>query len=522
MKISYTKYGIILLLVFIVSMGSSLAYYSWGSTSNTNFSIEVLADVIRITYDGGPDITGANLFPTDDKQNDGIKKEISVKVDRYSEHASFNLYLDLKTLPAGLKDESFRYEFYQGSSLLKSGNFKTPTTSSCTKNSTNHIVLLNNITPTTTTANYTLYIWIDGVNYTNPNTMMNQTFEFTLHADGENVGDGNDSSGGSGGSGGTNAATYLTNLYNSVTPTPVTTAGGESITQASSLGLMQDSFGNIRYYGADPDNYVTFNGETAGWRIIGVFDTEDENGKIEKRVKLIRSSSIGTFAYDSKPSGVGSSSSDKGSNDWSDARLMMLLNPEYETPSNLYAYEGSLYWNSRSGTCYEGVSEGTKSCDFTTTGLTDTGKNMIGKAKYYLGGHTSSNQYVNLQYEGERGTRVVSGHATSWTGYVGLMYPSDYGYATDLSLCTQTGNKYGDDTANCTGTDWLFNSSHTLTITPFSSRAFQMYTITDDGAVTAAGAANASTRNARPVVYLKSNINIVSGTGKPGDSFILG
>jgi len=225
LNINYIKYGIILVVIVIISIGSTLAYYSWGSTANTNFSIEVLADVIRIMYDGGPDITGANLFPTDDKENDGIKKEITVSVDRYSEYASYNLYLDLKTLPDALtvlpngqKNQSFRYEFYRGNTLINSGDFGKPmtTTSTCTKNNTNHIVLVSNVTPTTTPVTYTLYIWIDGENYENPDIMMNQSFEFTLHADGENVTDGTSISGGSGGSGGT---TLALGDYVSYTPT---------------------------------------------------------------------------------------------------------------------------------------------------------------------------------------------------------------------------------------------------------------------------------------------------------------
>lgn len=92
----------------------------------------------------------------------------------------------------------------------------------------------------------------------------------------------------------------ITKLYTNATKTSVTTAGGESITQAKDVGLEQDSFGNIRYYGSDPDNYVTFNGETAGWRIIGVFDTEDENGNKSKRIKLVRATSIGDYSWDNK------------------------------------------------------------------------------------------------------------------------------------------------------------------------------------------------------------------------------
>ena len=52
-----------------------------------------------------------------------------------------------------------------------------------------------------------------------------------------------------------------------------------------------ESVTEYRYRGANPKNYVTFNNET--WRIIGVFPTEDENGNIENRIKLIRNESIG-------------------------------------------------------------------------------------------------------------------------------------------------------------------------------------------------------------------------------------
>ena len=471
-----------------------------------------------ISYDAGPDITGVGLYPTDDKE-DGVKKEIIVSVDKYSPYASYNIYLDLKTLPEELKDESFRYAFYNGSTVIKSGSIMD-TTSTCTKNSTNHIILVSNVTPTITEVKYTLYLWIDGVNYTNPNDMMNKTFSFTLHADGINLTDTNEGMQGSSSANENNAVTYITNLYNTATKTSVTTAGGEAITQASSLGLMQDSYGNIRYYGATPDNYVTFNGETAGWRIIGIFDVEDENGTISKRIKLIRASSIGTYAFDNKSNGIGTSISSNGSNNWTDARLMMLLNPNYETPSDLYAYEGSLYWNKKSGTCYAGTHNKTKSCDFTTTGLTEIGKNMIDKVKYYLGGAPSyAPFYANTFYSYERATG-----ANYWTGYVGIMYPSDYAYATDLSVCTKTGNSYSSDKTNCNETDWLLDSSTTTwTITPCSqstSNAFHVH-MSGDVIPNYIYIYTCSNKGVRPVVYLKSTISIVDGTGDINDPFVL-
>ena len=311
--------------------------------------------------------------------------------------------------------------------------------------------------------------------------------------------------------------------YNSGTKTQVTTAGGETITQAADIGLMQDSFGNIRYYGANPNNYVTFNGEDAGWRIIGVFDTEEENGNISKRVKLIRATSIGSYAYDNKPSGLGTSTSDYGSNDWTDARLMMLLNPGYETVSSLYAYEGSLYWNRKSGICYAGESSGTTSCDFTSTGLTTEAQSQIDKVKYYLGGFSSvSGLYADDYYNFERGTTVYSGHQTTWNGYIGIMYPSDYAYATDLSVCTKDGYSYDGDATNCKNKDWLLDTSnHTWLMSPYSgdaSSAFYVITLGHVGPIPIAYATN----GVRPVAYLKSNLQIVSGTGEQSNPYILG
>lgn len=39
-------------------------------------------------------------------------------------------------------------------------------------------------------------------------------------------------------------------------------------------------------------NYVKFNGDEI-WRIIGVFDVEDENSDFEEMVKLVRNESLG-------------------------------------------------------------------------------------------------------------------------------------------------------------------------------------------------------------------------------------
>ena len=187
MRISYLKYFYILLIVFILSMLGSFAYFSWGSDigSNTNVSFDVVAETVYIEYDAGSDIEGANLYPVDDK-SDGISKDITVKTDKVSSKpVTFNLYLDLTDVPEELMDDSFKWAIYRDNELVASDSI-TKNIVECSKNSTNHIVLVSNETVDTTLKKYTLYLWIDG-NMTNPDTMMNKSFKFKLHADGENA-----------------------------------------------------------------------------------------------------------------------------------------------------------------------------------------------------------------------------------------------------------------------------------------------------------------------------------------------
>ena len=195
---------------------------------------------------------------------------------------------------------------------------------------------------------------------------------------------------------------------------------------------------------------------------------------------------------------------------------MMLLNPGYEEPSALYAYEGSLYWNSGSGTCYAGSSSGTKTCNFTSTGLTDEGKNLISKTKYYLGGSSSySGLYADDYYNFERADA-----SKNWTGYVGIMYPSDYVYATDLSVCKKDGYNYDTDTTNCKGKDWLLGTNTTWTISPHSSNAYNAFSVISSGYVHSTLVYNAY--GVRPVLYLNSDVAIVSGEGTTQEPYVFG
>ena len=274
---------------------------------------------------------------------------------------------------------------------------------------------------------------------------------------------------------------------------------------------------DYRYIGADPNNYVTFNNET--WRIIGVFTVDDGRGNLEQRLKLIRNNAIGIYSWDNKDTTT-EAEDNYGKNNWTDARLNYLLNEGHENES----VGGSLYWNSESGTCYYGINNATINCDFTSTGLKAETKSMIGDALWYLGGATSSNYVLTTDnfYLSERGTTVYSGRDTSWVGKVGLIYPSDYGYATsggtttDRNMCLSEELLSWDN--DCYNNNWL-RTNNQYTITPSFQSSNQTFILFESGR----GIFYNSyyQRQVRPVVFLKSTIKIIDGDGSLSNPYQL-
>ncbi len=298
-------------------------------------------------------------------------------------------------------------------------------------------------------------------------------------------------------------ATHITNLYNNSTKTNVTNNGIKYQYDITN-GLMKDADGNIRYSGLGDSNYVLFNCNTypntscETWRIIGVFD-----GK----VKLIRNESIGTYPWDNKDTTTGAEA-DYGSNDWTTARLMKLLNPGYTKES----VNNSLYYNSKGGQCYAGVNNAETPCDFTYTGIkNDTTRNMIADAKWSLLGWLDEgvNVYADQSYklENTSGT-VYTGNKTSWTGKIALPYPSDYAYSAYLGKCTSTLGEY----SNCSS--WMktmFNSKTIALLTPIVSSSFVFHVA--GGCLDLGEPYAALDSEIFPTLYLNTNVSIKTGSG---------
>ena len=298
-------------------------------------------------------------------------------------------------------------------------------------------------------------------------------------------------------------ATHITNLYNNSTKTNVTNNGIKYQYDITN-GLMKDADGNIRYSGLGDRNYVLFNCNTypntscETWRIIGVFD-----GK----VKLIINESIGTYPWDNKDTTTGAEA-DYGSNDWTTARLMKLLNPGYTKES----VNNSLYYNSKGGQCYAGANNAETPCDFTYTGIkNDTTRNMIADAKWSLLGWLDEgvNVYADQSYklENTSGT-VYTGNKTSWTGKIALPYPSDYAYSAYLGKCTSTLGEY----SNCSS--WMktmFNSKTIALLTPIVSSSFVFHVA--GGCLDLGEPYAALDSEIFPTLYLNANVSIKTGSG---------
>ena len=328
----------------------------------------------------------------------------------------------------------------------------------------------------------------------------------------------------------TTLADYITNLYVNASKTKAQN-NGIDYNYALSESLMNDRLGgtttdldggNIRYYGASPNNYIYFNCSDYNnqsdttcekWRIIGVFD-----GK----VKLMRNESIGKYSWDTSASGVNSG---KGENEWPQADLMKLLNPGYDSET----IGGSLYYNSKSGTCYNGQTNATTSCNFTSSGIkNEETKNKIAEVTWNLGGWDTASIFSNEIYGYERGTTVYSGRSTTWPGKVALPYPSDYGYATDFNKCSKNLVGYGGflTSNDCGKNDWMYPiiSSGWL-LTSYSGNAYNALNVRSSGDVNGSGGGRNNVYYAygvAPVLYLSSKQVRESGDGSNSNPYKLG
>ena len=255
-----------------------------------------------------------------------------------------------------------------------------------------------------------------------------------------------------------------------------------------------DALTDYRYIGSYPNNYVKFNNEE--WRIIGVFTVDDGTGKKEQRVKLIKTA---------KPTIEGEMWDENRAKDW--------------TKSPLNSYLNETFFNE----------------------LSSESQSMIDNSVWYLG-KSISNYYDNTKketikatpnaenfYNDERGISTDNGAPVKTIAKIGLMYASDYGFATSGTSSTTRSacinNTLFDYSINedCYRTDWLYASKNTyeLIINAVTRKDYEsqdIFMINNFGGIDTMYS-NISSTISRPVIYLKSSVKIASGSGVSTDPY---
>jgi len=255
-----------------------------------------------------------------------------------------------------------------------------------------------------------------------------------------------------------------------------------------------------RYEGKNPNNYIWFNNEY--WRIIGVFDSASHGLDGKNLVKIIRASALGGLAWDKSVT-----------NNWTTASLNFLLNGAYYNATD----------GTNSGYCIGNAARATiiSNCNYTKKGIQAGYRGMIANVTWYLGGYSSIETTTDAFYGYERGTIVYSGRPTSTTGYIGLMYPSDYGYSVLSSSCARTTNLDSYGTSTCAGASWLYGQGYEWLLTPFSTESVFVFFFSDSGDLnydyTVYGY-----NSFRPVIYLNASVYKIDGDGSLNSPYIIG
>ena len=273
----------------------------------------------------------------------------------------------------------------------------------------------------------------------------------------------------------------------------------------------------LRYEGADPKNYICLDNKTSGacssssllFRIIGLFDEEySSNGTTSSGTKkLLKVIDTNNFGGTDGKYWNRTQTSGKNYNDWSTATLKTELNDTY------------------------------LSALLATSGVNSKLESAIITSKWHLGGAGLSN-YQTLTAEGiyteERNTSAISsGNPSSIYAKVGLMYPSDFGYATVGGTTTnKTGcrakelyNWNSSSYSDCKNNDWIFTSQNSFAdnrewlLSPYSMNSTDAAHLYSGGYVHLNGYRVVGGKFAvRPTFYLDSSILKIVGTGDGSSS----
>ena len=242
-------------------------------------------------------------------------------------------------------------------------------------------------------------------------------------------------------------------------------------------GTITDDDGNIidagdnsyRYAGASRDvkNFVCLGSseETCPkdnlYRIIGVFGENNHGVKNQQLVKVIKNTSYGYIAWDTA-----------NKNDWAGTTLNKTLNSTFKTEK--------------------------------LSGIED----KIAEVSWRVSGYNSNSVTAKTFYTGE-----ITNATKKYTAQIGLMYPSDYGFATTQNYWTTNLSSYSKVAYR---KDWLYLAVAEWTLSPRSSYSGSAWNVIDRGDVGSSTVTN-SNHAVRPSFYLTSSVKYDSGSGSSID-----
>ena len=255
----------------------------------------------------------------------------------------------------------------------------------------------------------------------------------------------------------TNVQGAIDELYTECTTIP---AGDQIIEDA---GLEKDPY-ECRYFftGANPNNYVTFNDEKAGWRIISV--------ECDGTIKIMRTTNTKTQNWDTG------------------------CDANWARPASLNTYLNSTYYN----------------------GLNSTAQNQIVAHDWKVG--------LTLWDDDDLANTINSERNTIWNGKIGLATTSEYLRTnSNISLCG-THSLTNDNYSTCRNTTWMFSGYIWWTISPSNNGTGTngAFYVDHNGTLNSSyGQVDGGGHSVRPAIYLSSSIKITGGDGSQSNPYTI-
>ena len=532
---NFLSKNIKLIIILLVIIGIGVVGYTLAAPKLTN--VNIATGNYQVVYSGTATLPSSKLTPIFDSEltsssNSTKVMKVTFTVKGAQSNPSdipiiYDVSLTDLNLASELHSELLKWRLYKNNTQISEGNFSYDFDAQIKKRMVLTSTQQDLPSYSSNADSYTFYIWISEQctgeitscgEETNTTPLMNKTLsgnikiELSTKSKKELV----------------RPMTANKEII-SLASTDACNAGGTGVCATNSY---TDTDGTTKYHdyrfrGADPNNYVLFNNDL--YRIIGVFDENSHGVKDKYLIKLIMADKLyaGSWGVYNTTNTSGTYSNYK--NDWTGnttgvkANANVILNEFFYNKTNT----SSTYGACSSWTYYNSNNDfKTFSCsDIVGHGIDSNLRDFIEEVTWYLKGYKSYSYSKQNFYLCERGlstntTNCMSANSgtydASTTSKIGLMYASDYLYASsyfaDTSTTTASSSYYGNK-------NWLYKG-YEWTITPRVDSANRAFYVDIDGSVYDDNANSGS--GVRPTFYLKSTIGISGGTGAIDNPYTLG